>query len=79
LGALVGALDYVSHCYERPRALPAWRYNLFAMIHGASRDAVEEQRRAIAALLGPACRAHDILYSTRILKKTGLRLRPKEG
>jgi DNA-binding Lrp family transcriptional regulator len=79
LGALVGALDYVSHCYERPRALPAWRYNLFAMIHGASRDAVEEPRRAIAALLGPACRAHDILYSTRILKKTGLRLRPKEG
>ncbi|KGM87409.1 transcriptional regulator, AsnC family [Roseovarius mucosus DSM 17069] len=79
LGTLVGALDYVSHCYERPRALPAWRYNLFAMIHGASREAVEDKRQAIAALLGPACRAHDILYSTRILKKTGLRLRPKEG
>lgn len=79
LGVLVGALDYVSHCYERPRALPAWRYNLFAMIHGASKDAVEDKRQAIAALLGPACRAHDILYSTRILKKTGLRLRPKEG
>jgi len=25
-------------------------------------------------LLGAACRASDILYSTRILKKTGLRL-----
>lgn len=79
LGPRVGALDFVSHCYERPRALPGWRYNLFAMIHGADRDGVEEKRAQIAALLGPACRASDILYSTRILKKTGLRLRPKEG
>ena len=29
----------------------------------------------VAALLGDACAASDILYSTRILKKTGLRLR----
>ena len=28
----------------------------------------------IAALLGEACRQSDILYSTRILKKTGLRI-----
>jgi hypothetical protein len=28
----------------------------------------------IAMLLGDACRAHDILYSTAILKKTGLRI-----
>ena len=79
LGAQVGALDYVSHCYERPRALPDWPYNLFAMIHGSDRDEVEAKRERIADLLGEACRAHDILYSTRILKKTGLRLRSKEG
>lgn len=77
LGARVGALSFVSHCYERPRALPDWRYNLFAMVHGASRGEVEAKRAEIAALLGPACRAHDILYSTRILKKTGLRLRKR--
>ena len=74
LGAKVGALHFVSHCYLRPRALPQWPYNLFAMIHGHSREEVEEQRRIIAELLGSACRGHDILYSTRILKKTGLRL-----
>lgn len=78
LGPRVGALDYVSHCYERPRALPDWPYNLFAMIHGSGRDEVEEKRARIAALLGGACRESDILYSTRILKKTGLRLRRKE-
>jgi DNA-binding Lrp family transcriptional regulator len=74
LGAKVGALDFVSHCYLRPRARPDWPYNLFAMLHGQSREEVEEKRRLIAAMLGQACGAHDILYSTRILKKTGLRL-----
>lgn len=74
LGAWVGALDFVSHCYLRPRALPDWPYNLFAMAHGATRDEVRDKARRIAELLGPACRGSDILFSTRILKKTGLRL-----
>jgi len=38
---------------RRPRRLPEWPCNLFAMVHA---------------------RSHDVLYSTRILKKTGLRL-----
>lgn len=74
LGALVGALDFVTHCYRRPRALPDWPYNLFAMVHGSSRQEVGEKALRIAELLGQACRASDILYSTRILKKTGLRI-----
>lgn len=75
LGARIGALPYVTHCYQRPRALPDWPYNLFAMLHGESRAEVEGKRAEVAAILGDACRGHDILYSTRILKKTGLRLR----
>ena len=74
LGERVGALEFVSHCYRRPRRLPLWPYNLFAMVHGASREAVEADVARIAALLGEACRGHEILYSSRILKKTGLRL-----
>ena len=73
LGARVGALDFVSHCYLRPRA-PGWPYTLFAMVHGRDREEVEAKRAEIALLLGDAARASDILYSTRILKKTGLRL-----
>ena len=73
LGATVGALESVSHCYRRPRRPPLWRYNLFAMVHGKSRDEVEAKVAAIARMLGPAARAHEVLYSTRILKKTGLR------
>jgi DNA-binding Lrp family transcriptional regulator len=74
LGALVGALDFVTHCYRRPRRLPDWPYNLFAMVHSQSREEVAARVAEIAVLLGDACRAHDILYSTAILKKTGLRI-----
>ncbi|MCP4819357.1 MAG: Lrp/AsnC family transcriptional regulator [Shimia sp.] len=77
VGPKIGALPFVTHSYERPRALPDWPYNLFAMVHGASRDEVEEKRQEIVAILGDALRASDTLYSTRILKKTGLRLRNK--
>ena len=75
LGPRVAELVGVSHCYRRPRHPPGWPYNLFAMLHGTSREAVERQAQDIVALLGEACRGHDILYSTAILKKTGLRLK----
>ncbi len=73
-GAAIGDLPYVSHCYERPRHPPLWPYNLFAMAHGRTREEVNEKIDAIAALLGDRVRGWDVLYSTRILKKTGLRL-----
>ena len=75
LGERIGQLPGVSHCYRRPRRLPSWPYNLFAMLHGRSRDEVAEQAAQLAQLLGPHCRQHDILYSSAVLKKTGLRLK----
>lgn len=74
LGEKVAALGFVSHCYRRPRHLPDWPYNLFAMVHGRDRADTDAQVAAIAAVLGDACRARDVLWSTRILKKTGLRI-----
>ncbi|MDH3761457.1 MAG: AsnC family transcriptional regulator [Gammaproteobacteria bacterium] len=74
LGARIGRMDFVSHCYERPRHPPRWPYNLFAMVHGHDRDEVTAKLGEITALLGNDCRQHDVLFSTRILKKTGLRL-----
>jgi len=74
LGVRVGALPFVSHCYRRPRVPPVWPYNLFAMVHGHSRSEVEHYAQQIRCLLADSVRSSDILYSTRILKKTGLRL-----
>jgi len=76
-GEKIGELEFVSHCYLRPRRLPVWPYNLFAMVHGRTRDEVADQIASIRACIGVACRQHDVLFSRRILKKTGLRLRSK--
>ncbi len=76
LGEQIGMLPFVSHCYRRPRRLPAWPYNLFAMVHAHTRAEALPLVARIGALLGTACRAQDVLWSTRILKKSGLRLPP---
>ena len=74
LGERIGVLDFVSHCYHRPRHPPRWPYNLFAMVHGRDRDEVMQKVVRVAEMLGAAARKHDVLFSTRILKKTGMRL-----
>ncbi|QDX81188.1 protein nirH [Denitratisoma sp. DHT3] len=78
VGERLGALAAITHCYRRPRRLPHWSYNIFAMVHGKSREAVLAQVSEIAALIAAefpdACVGRDVLFSSRILKKTGLRL-----
>jgi len=79
-GEKVGNLPFVSHCYLRPRHLPQWNYNLFAMVHGRTEAEIQQKQHQIKELLSDVLQTHqgqanDILTSTRILKKTGLRLR----
>ena len=74
LGRQVAELSFVSHCYQRPRHFPEWPYNLFAMVHGKTEQDAEQQVAIIAELLGSASCQHQVLYSTKILKKTGLRI-----
>lgn len=74
LGQKVGALEFVSHCYHRPRNLPDWPFNLFAMVHAHNHDEARSLMAEIAKVIGQDDRGHDILFSTKILKKTGLRL-----
>ena len=78
VGEFTGQLERVTHCYRRPRSQPDWPYNLFAMVHGQDRDEVRAQIDAIAAQIeqrfGPVCRARDVLFSSAVLKKTGLRI-----
>ena len=75
LGQQVGQLEFVSHCYHRPRHLPEWPYNLFAMVHAKTRQDVDQQIQQIADVLGDYNQGCDVLYSTKILKKTGFRRR----
>ena len=87
-GQAVGRLPFVSHCYLRPRHLPHWNYNLFAMVHGKTEQEVQQYRTQIKDLLENVFelrnddadqaynfQTNDMLTSTEILKKTGLRLK----
>ena len=47
LGQKVGALEFVSHCYHRPRHTPHWPYNMFAMVHGKTREEVKSHAKEI--------------------------------
>ncbi len=74
LGKEIGQLEFVSHCYRRPRHLPDWPYNIFAMVHGKTKQEADERMEEIRILLQSDCHQFCALKSSRILKKTGLRL-----
>jgi len=71
LGHCIGHYSFVTLCYQRPRRLPEWRYNLFSMIHGHDRGAVIEQVNYIVEQCGLYEIAHEILFSGRCFKQRG--------
>lgn len=71
LGQRIGQYSFVTLCYQRPRRLPAWRYNLFSMIHGLDRRAVIDQVEYIAEQCDMRGIDHEILFSKRCFKQRG--------
>jgi len=78
VGPAVAGLDFVTHCYERPRHDGVWPYNFFAMTHGRteeeSQERIEQVRDVMEQYWDVGDDDWDTLFSTRILKKTGIRL-----
>jgi DNA-binding Lrp family transcriptional regulator len=75
-GKKLAALPYVTHCYQR-RPAPGWPYNLYAMIHAASLQAVSAMVEEMAGLAGSS--DWRVLESLRELKKTSLRYFPSDS
>ncbi len=61
----------VTLCYERPRRLPDWPYNLFTMIHGRSETQVRAQLQQIRDQLALNHLPHDLLFSEHCYKQCG--------
>ena len=78
VGPAVAELPFVTHCYHRPRHEGVWPYNFFAMTHGRSEAEsdrrVQQVRDVMADYWDVGDDDWDTLFSTRILKKTGIRL-----
>lgn len=70
IGAELASEAGVTLCYRRGRCLPHWRYNLYCMVHGRSR---EEVTPVIARLAARAGTAPEVLFSVRRFKQCGAR------
>jgi DNA-binding Lrp family transcriptional regulator len=73
IGARLAREPLVTLCYLRNRALPDWPYNLFCMIHGRSRGAVERSIAEMGTRLGLASYPGAVLFSLRCFKQRGAR------
>ena len=69
----IASFDCVTLCYQRPRHLPEWSYNLFSMIHGKDRESVLERLSDIIELLELQDIKHAPLFSTKCFKQRGAR------
>lgn len=74
-GARLGDQDCVTLCYQRPRRLPDWRYNLFCMVHGRDRGDVLDCIGRMAAALALCDMPHAVLFSGRRFRQRGARYR----
>ena len=73
IGGKLSNQDCVTLCYQRPRRLPEWPYNLFCMIHGQQRDKVLDYIERLVADLGLDDIPRKILFSGRRFKQRGAR------
>ncbi len=71
-GARLAAQDGVTLCYRRPRR-PGWPYNLFCMIHGRERGAVERRIGQLRRDLNIEALPHEVLFSRRCFTQRGAR------
>jgi DNA-binding Lrp family transcriptional regulator len=64
-GRRLAADPAVSLCYRRARALPAWPYNLYCMLHGRERAGVARSIERLGAHHSLGAYHHEVLFSKR--------------
>lgn len=73
LGQCMGQFPFVTLCYQRPRKLPDWSYNLFTMVHGHNQQEVKDKTDLLVLQCGLKDIKHEILFSSRCFKQRGAR------
>ncbi|MCQ4285852.1 AsnC family protein [Pseudomonas stutzeri] len=76
VGRRLGQAAGINLCYQRPRRLPDWPYNLFCMVHGREREQVCQLIENLLAEHGLSEVPHRLLFSTRAFKQCGGRYAP---
>ncbi|WAD28468.1 AsnC family protein [Pseudomonadaceae bacterium T75] len=76
VGRRLGQAAGINLCYQRPRRLPDWPYNLFCMVHGREREQVCQLIENLLAAYGLSEVPYQLLFSTRAFKQCGGRYAP---
>jgi DNA-binding Lrp family transcriptional regulator len=71
LGRTLAEAPFVTLCYQRPRRLPDWPYNLFCMIHGTSREKVLQQLDSLVSGHSLEAIPRAVLFSPRAYLQRG--------
>lgn len=71
LGNALAAAPFVTLCYQRPRQLPDWPYNLFCMIHGVTRERVQQQLTSLIEGHQLQQTPHSVLFSSKAYLQRG--------
>jgi siroheme decarboxylase len=69
IGHMMSGFREVTHCYHR-RAQRDWKYNLFTMIHGDTREECHEIARNMSEKTG--VKDYSLLFSEKEFKKTSM-------
>ncbi|MBN1904634.1 MAG: AsnC family transcriptional regulator [Deltaproteobacteria bacterium] len=69
IGNIMAGFREVTHCYHR-RPQRDWRYNLFTMIHGDTREECNEMARKMSERTG--MKDYSILFSEKEFKKSSM-------
>jgi siroheme decarboxylase len=71
LGRCLAEFDFITLCYRRPRHLPQWRFNLYCMIHGKTREDVLSNLEWMVNRCSLQGLPHEVLFSRRRFKQRG--------
>lgn len=69
IGHVMAGFREVTHCYHR-RPQRDWRYNLFTMIHGDTREECHEMARKMSEQTG--VKDYSLLFSEKEFKKSSM-------
>jgi DNA-binding Lrp family transcriptional regulator len=71
VGNALGKHDCVTLCYQRPRRLPDWPYNLFCMVHGKDKERVLATIEDLVEAEALQTISYEVLFSGQRFKQRG--------
>ncbi|PCM44755.1 Lrp/AsnC family transcriptional regulator [Marinobacter sp. ANT_B65] len=71
VGNIMAGIPFITLCYQRPRRLPDWPYNLFCMIHGTNRERVLAQLDSLITEHNLQDVKHSVLFSNKAYRQRG--------